>query len=145
MTDLAGLHGLLTASQLHYERQRQALAGLLAEETTLRRELARLDAMNRAQAGGPVSEMQLLGADVLWQAWVGRTKTRLNLRLSRVLARKGTEQAKVRKAFGKVTALSELIEAEKTRIRSKSAKATLDRAIRHGPQTGLDGRPEHWS
>ena len=128
MKDLAGLQALLAASEAAYESQRKSLARLQQEEISLRAELERLQALDRlpADPGG----MRAIGADVLWRGWLGRARAGLNLRLARVLARKLHEQERLRRAFGRVCALRELVATEAERRRKSARARSLDAAIR---------------
>lgn len=122
---------LLIVSTLKYDQQRQTFAKVVAEENRLRDELARINALDhsgRAQTAG-LSEMKVIGADLMWQGWLTRSKTELNMQLACVLAIKAQEQTKVRQAFGKVSALKELFETEETKRRKKSAQALMGQAI----------------
>ncbi len=126
MTDLDTLQEITRAQ---YDRQRQSFQKILAEETALRDELARLDALN-AQARADTDQTQrALGADLMWQGWVGRAKTQLNMKLARVLAVKEHHQIMVRKAYGKVLVVEELQTDAKKQKNQRTAKRALDQAI----------------
>lgn len=122
---------MLTVSEAQYERQRHALAQIIAQEAQLRQELARLSDMATpaTRSTAPADRMQAIGADLLWHGWVSRAKVKLNMRLARLLAAKGQEQDKVRKAFGKVIALRELIRAADKEERERHAQQRLSMAI----------------
>lgn len=136
MTDL---EKLLLVAQARYDQQRQALMSVVQKENAIRAELARIAGLD--QSSGPseqvIGEMRAIGADMLWHAWLGRSKTSLNQELARTLARKNIEQTQVRRAFGKVEALKTLIGAEKTKIAKRRTQASLSRAITHALQHGL--------
>jgi len=125
------LEQLLMVSQAKYDHQQQAFAKILMEETRLRQEIVRLDKLNEnsAVSGADLVGMQAIGADILWQGWLSRSKTTLNMDLARVLAIKTHEQAKVRQAFGKVVALQELIRTKEKAQTKKSAQTALSLAI----------------
>ena len=131
MTEIADLMLLLEVSEVTYDRQRQALAVIAREESRLRQDLARLDALDASDA--PEADrghgMRAVGADILWQGWLARTRTRINMELARVLARKAHEQARLRKAFGRVDALRQLIGAENGRQRKQAEAQNLESAI----------------
>ncbi len=131
MSDRAALEKLLTVSQARYDHQQQAFARIVAEEKRLRGELARLTEMGRANAqdSDGLRPMQAIGADLLWQGWLARAQTTLNMQLARVLAVKEFEQRKVRQAFGKVVALQDLIRDARKKQRAVVAKKGLDQAI----------------
>ena len=125
------LSALLEVSDLLYARQRQALVAILQEEAVLRRELVRLSEMGGAdhEDTAELSGMKVIGADLLWNGWLARAKTDANIRLAQVLARKDFEQNRVRKAFGKVTALQQIISDQQKEAKRAAAKATLGQAI----------------
>lgn len=125
------LEQLLIVSEARYERQRRVLVKITAEETELRRELMRLSQMAHTadQHETAIDQMRAIGADLLWQSWVGRAKATLNMRLARLLAIKEYEQAKVRQAFGRTIAFNELIEQPKREQRKRRAQQSLSVAI----------------
>ena len=131
MKQSTDLNALLEVSEVHYNRQREALSRLLQQEAGLRLELARLAEMGSAnvQGDGAVTGIQVIGADLLWNGWLARAKTQTNIHLAQVLAQKQYEQAKVRKAFGKVTALRQIIQDEAKSAKKAAAKAALDKVI----------------
>ncbi|MFK7834726.1 MAG: hypothetical protein AB8B60_00770 [Sulfitobacter sp.] len=131
MTDAHALTQLLDVSQARYDEQRQAFTLIVQEESRLRSELARLTKLDQASSlrQGSMLTMQAIGADVQWQAWLGRSRTTLNMQLARVLALKDNEQAKVRTAFGKVTALQQILAEELTQRKRAHADRVLQRAM----------------
>ena len=138
MTGVQDLEALLTVSQARFDRRRQALALIQKEETALRAELARLKDM-ALTARAPSTDMigmRSVGADLLWQGWIARGRTEKNMALARVLARKGHEVTKLRRAFGRVAALEEVIGAQRSALQDRARKAQLATAI----EMGLDNR-----
>ncbi|MDF3415207.1 hypothetical protein HKX54_12125 [Sulfitobacter sp. M57] len=127
------LEQVLVACTAQYDHQRQIFAQVVAEENQLRQELRRLQKLDGAvhQEDSFVSGMRVIGADLLWQGWLSRSQSTLNMQLARVLAIKSYEQERVRKAFGKVVALENLIKEEKKSRQRKVAKDTLGIAIDH--------------
>lgn len=139
MTDRAQLKELLQVSDVQYNHQRQALEKITQEESKLRQELMRLSAMNETPEAedDPRASMRTVGADLLWQGWLSRAKTEVNMHLARVLAAKAHEQTKVRRAFGKVSALREILKEEEAKHRKKLAKAELEKAVTHSLRARL--------
>lgn len=129
MTKRAELRELLQVSDVQYNRQRQALAKLIEEENALRAELTRLAQMDRVSELGTDANLRAVGADLLWKGWLSRAKTNVNMQLARVLAAKAHEQSKVRRAFGKVTALGQILIEEEAKHRKNLAKDALEKAI----------------
>lgn len=125
------LNTLLMVAQARYDQQRQVFTKIVKEESVLRAELDRISGLNRTSNHDPeaVGDMQMIGADLLWKAWLSRSRTTLNHALARVLARKSLEQDRMRKAFGKVAALETLIQAEQKKRRKRFAQASLDEVL----------------
>lgn len=134
--DLRDLHQITRA---RYEQRQQSFAKIVAEETYLRTELARLDAMN-AQTHAPpedATSMRAIGADVIWQGWLGRARTTLNLRLARVLAVKEHHLLEVRRAYGKVLVVEELQTQHTAEARKMQSDAAFNQAITLALQSDL--------
>lgn len=131
MTTLRELRELATITQTHYEQRQQAFARLVAEENRLRAEIKRLDDMRHDAevADGDTVKLRAIGADVIWQGWLGRTKTELNIRLAQVLAVKEHHLNEVRQAYGKVLVVAEMSNNLKTATRKDRAADALTQAI----------------
>ena len=69
--------------------------------------------------------MRAIGADVVWRAWVGRTKTKLNLELAQVLAQKEVMLRDVRKDFGKLAVCQKLKQMELKNSKMTAQKKAL--------------------
>lgn len=111
MNTLKDLKNMEAICEARYAMRQANFAKLIAEENRLREELGRLDAMrhdNRATSLEHVS-MQAIGADVIWNGWLGQTKTALNMALAKVLAKKENHISEVRHAFGKLTVVQRLL------------------------------------
>lgn len=99
----------LTAAVRQAEEAR--MQRLAEEETALRAELATLDAARRdahALSAPELAGPRSVGADILWQGWVSRNRRTLQLRLARVLARKGDALRDLRRAHGRSEAAEAL-------------------------------------
>ena len=97
----------------------------------MRAELARLDDMlktSEAAAEGQ-GEMRVIGADILWQGWVARSKTALNIKLAQVLAIKEQQLHQVRQAFGKLQVVEQLIAETRSVTRKKMGQSQLELAM----------------
>ena len=125
------LEKLVSLGQAQYDSQRQSFATVLAEESRLRAELARLKELAQAASGAEpaLTPLHAVGADILWQSWLTRTRSDLNLRLARTLAIKTHEQSKVKQAFGKVVALQQLASEARETKRKLQAQRRLATAI----------------
>lgn len=123
---------LVDITEALYLKEQAAVQDILSEEEALRSKLAEID-QQISKARDDISRidpMQTIGADVVWQAWVGRAKTQLNTQLAQVLARKSLVMGKVRRAFGKTLIASQLAQAEgktqRDRRQARSLAAACD-------------------
>jgi hypothetical protein len=133
------LESLKTVVEAQYDQQRQIFAKIIHEEEKLRTEIARINDLSKASriADNDANQMQAIGADVLWSAWINRSITTLNLELAKVLSRKMREQERVKRIFGKLMALNTIIEGENTAQRKNRAKANLTEVMRTAVLAGL--------
>lgn len=86
---------------------------LTEEESALRAELEALEVAHRANHTLPETDLMAtrsVGADILWQGWVSRSRRQLQVRLANVLARKGDALRDLRKAYGRGDAARSLLE-----------------------------------
>ena len=133
MNTLTQLTALLAVTQAKYDQQQQSFGKLVSEENRLRTELEQLDAAARRAQTEPngESEMRAIGADIIWQGWVARSKTRLNHKLAQVLALKLHQLAQVKQAYGKVLVIKELRDQARSKSTTKRAQNALAQAINH--------------
>lgn len=125
------LENLRKITAVKYEAEQAALQKLLMEENNIRTELTRLKDMMqsaRAESLAP-SEMRAIGADVLWQGWIGRNVAALNIKLAAVLAKKEQRLKKVRKAFGKANVVAQLISETSRQSKQANAQTQVDAAL----------------
>ncbi len=127
---MSGLPQIQKLTEIKYQREQHLFKSIVAEETALRGELARLNEQEQAarQGDDETRPMRSIGADVIWLAWVGRAKTQLNLQLAQVLARKEHHLAAVRRAYGRVLVAGELCENEKKGRQTERAKRQMSTA-----------------
>jgi hypothetical protein len=123
MRQLEQLNELLVIKLRVEER---AYKRLTARETVIRGDLERLSDQARQAQQTTTVEMKAIGADISWQAWLGRSAAALNLQLAEVLAQKGSYVEQVRKAHGKVSISDELLAREQAERRQLRAKRLLD-------------------
>lgn len=102
-----------------YLAEFRKVQSLLQEEARLRGALAQLkeQAATERKALATDMPMQTIGADLLWQAWLVRSRKQLNIELSQVLAKKSIVMDRIRLAFGRRNA-----------VQSMSDRFTADRA-----------------
>ena len=109
-----------------YLSEFQKVQPILEREAKLRREIAQLQMQSKegSQHLQNDQSMQSVGADLLWQAWLARTHRQLNMELSQVVAKKMTAMDKLRKAFGRKTAVATMLEnQQQERLKDRNKKA----------------------
>ena len=131
MTTTTDLGEMLAICEARYALRQQDFAKLVAEENLLRAELSRLDEMSRSAetADYQTSTMRSIGDDIIWLGWLGRTKTKLNHDLARVLAMKERHLKDIRQAYGKVLVVKEMQSALRVDARKSAAHLALTEAI----------------
>ena len=105
-SDLCAVTGAL------YQADLAGLQAIAAEEAKIYDEFAALDAeQRRAAALTEASDMALrqFGGDLLWNAWVGRKRQALNLRLANLRIRKEAALQALQRSFGKKTVADKLL------------------------------------
>lgn len=123
------LDKLTSLSELKYEMSQVELRQLKAEEQRIRGDLTRLSENARSVDGDTKMSMEFIGADVVWQAWVGRMRTELNTQLAQVLAKQERHLARVRKEFSRVQVARELKTKVETEWSKDQSKKELEKAI----------------
>ena len=129
MTELKELATIQELVDIKYRQQQESFARLMAQEHRLRRSLVQLDEHLSASRNSGDTQQKVIGADVLWQAWIGRKKRELNMQLAQILAVKEKHIAQVRTAYGKVLVTDTLYETLKKGHAQKKAQSELNRAI----------------
>ncbi|UXX82280.1 hypothetical protein [Roseovarius pelagicus] len=126
-----GLSDLQQITDALLAAEQAKMHDILQREAQLRRALGDLDRHRRDNLDLTAAELaapRALGADIVWQGWVGRTRTRLNTELARVLVTKADKMAALHRAFGRNVAMDHLIN-DARRARDK-AQATREEATR---------------
>lgn len=101
---ISSLTTLVDLSDMLYHAERAKLEHLLSQESRLRGDIARVDAVRQTSFDLPADSLNGLrrvGADVQWQAWLGRKRAGLNQELALVLAQKDRLMARLRRAHGR--------------------------------------------
>ncbi len=129
MTELTDLATIQKLVDVKYRQQQESFGRLMAQENRLRRSLLQLDEHLAASRSSEDVQQKAIGADVLWQAWIGRNKRELNMQLAQILAVKERHIAQVRTAYGKVLVTDALYEKVNKGHAQKKAQSELDRAI----------------
>lgn len=128
---LQTLNELQKIAQARYLSEFEKIRSILEKEKVLRRALRNLDEQGKSAGSSleTAQQMQMVGADLLWQRWASRTRNELNLELAQVLARKIAAMDDVRKTFGQGRAVDAIITAEKLEIRRQRTTQFLERML----------------
>ena len=103
---------------------------LIEKENKLRGALSKLEANRKAALALPATDLQpirQIGADILWQGWVGRNREDLNRQLALCLAHKARIVSGLKRAYGKHSAAKDLLENECAALRKKKDGAVVER------------------
>lgn len=114
--------------EVKYRQQQESFARLLAQEARLRTSLQQLDMQMVESRSSADVQQRAIGADLLWQGWIGRKKRELNMHLAQVLAVKERHVAQVRTAYGKVLVTDALLGDAIIQTKQRKAQSQLDRA-----------------
>lgn len=93
---------------LKFKKKQGAFLAVVQQEKQLRAQLKKLDTQARTSQIQEHQNMQAIGADVIWQSWIERSKKSLNMELAQVLAQKETLLSNVKKDYGKLLVSREL-------------------------------------
>lgn len=128
----ADLSELARVTDAIYQKEQLVVRDILAAEAQLRRKLAQLDQSVSDARAAPeqLDLMRPFGADVLWEAWAGRTRRQLNMELAQVLAQKLHMMDRVRVAFGKRLVAQTLETTAKEQVVKARAQMLQDQAMR---------------
>lgn len=121
------LDDLAQLMELKYQRDQDALLRVVAEETRLRRAIATL--REQASSADKDTEMNRMGADVVWRQWAGQAQSDINTRLAAILAQKEQLLVHARRAFGRVQVAKTLAEQSAEADRTERNSKRLNRQI----------------
>lgn len=124
MKQQAMLDQMAAVTEAQYLREHAKIKPLLDEEARLRGQLTRLNShvADTRQQGHDDHSMQMLGADLLWQAWHTRSKRQLNIELAQITAKKLRAMDSLKKAFGRQHAVQVMADAERARTKAELRK-----------------------
>jgi len=118
---------------LKFKKKQGAFLAVVQQEKQLRAQLNKLDIQARSSQVHEHQNMQAIGADVIWQSWVERTRKTLNLELAQVLAQKEALLANVKKDYGRLLVsrelYSELENTERNQTQAKLLGAAIEVSI----------------
>lgn len=121
-TDLAELTDAVYRSRL------SGMQKVLEQEARLRQNLQRLEQMSISDESleQHAMVMRAIGADLLWQGWVARRKSELNIKLANVLAQKSVMSRDLALAFGRAQVAEQLMERERDHAASRQRRPGWD-------------------
>jgi hypothetical protein len=130
MADDTDLNAMKDLTQAMYDREYAYIAPGRAREGAILRDLGLLDrlAASGRQNMSETSTMQMIGADLSWQAWQNRAREQLNSELAQLRAQKLAVMSQVRKAFGRdqaIRRIADLRALEQKQEREKRGKLRL--------------------
>ncbi len=96
---------LRTIAEAIFQKEQRAIADIVAEESRIRRALARIDAANQTSAPSVDLAHSTSGAAAAWKVWMEQKRTQLNIHLAQTLVQKAERIAQVRTALGRQEAL----------------------------------------
>lgn len=120
--DLVGLTDVL------YRAEQTKLRELSEREGQLRRALITLEERRKATASLPATQLDAIrqvGADLLWQGWIGRNRAGLNRQLALCLAQKARFLTNLRRAYGRHLAAQSLHDDRTAAIRVAEEHAQI--------------------
>lgn len=127
-----GLDQLGRAAEAQYHQEHARIRDVLEQEASVRARLARLDAQvaqARAASQEAVMPMAAIGADMLWQAWVERTRRELNIELAQARARKLAAMGRLRTAFGRKSVIAQLQDRARSEARDQARRRAEARLL----------------
>lgn len=104
------LEDLASVTELAYQRALDPLRHVLQREAAALSRLAELDQQAAQVRAAPhsVDLMRPLGADLVWEQWLGRARKDLNIELAQLRAAKEGHIAHLSRAFGRKLVAEEL-------------------------------------
>lgn len=125
------LRQMAAVTEAQYLKEHAKIKPILDQEARLRGQLAKLDtqvkdARHMADTDVP---MKALGADLLWEGWHIKTRRNLNAQLAQVTARKLMAMDRLRRTFGRKTAVADMEAQEAKRLKEAKAKALEQRLL----------------
>lgn len=110
-----------------FQVEQAKMQRIAAEENLIRQALTDLDAQysTAMNDSSDMMAVRALGADLLWQVWVGRKRADLQMELARVLVRKAQAAEGLRHAFGKNHVADQLHQRETTKNNQKETALRL--------------------
>ncbi|WP_375573811.1 hypothetical protein ABWH93_10535 [Seohaeicola saemankumensis] len=109
-----------------YQSRVSGLQRLILQEAKLRDNLRRLDDMRETRAELALDDhaMRALGADLLWQGWLMRQRSEINMQLANLMVQKAALIDALRLAFGRSQVAATLVTNARNEAQAKRNKAS---------------------
>jgi hypothetical protein len=128
---MAMLQQMAAVTEAQYLREHAKIKPILDHEARLRGQLSKLEEQvsSARQDVDKDIPMKTLGADLLWQGWHTGARRNLNMQLAQVTARKLMAMDRLRKTFGRKTAVGDMAQTEKLRAKTARAKSLQEQLL----------------
>lgn len=128
-----GVASLATLLRVQFQAELSKLNEIARLEGEIRVQMAKLNGLERQARDNLVGNVALrsIGADVLWQGWLGRNRSQLNTQLAGVLVKKAQVQSSLAVAFGRKLVAEELEARQVQKTATKRAHARQEAVLRH--------------
>lgn len=126
---LQNLKDLQDLTSVLYQAERGKFREITEREKHLRCEIARLDELRSSTAEIPEAKLyasRRVGADILWQGWLGRNRQDLNRQLALCLAQKAQRLTALRRSHGKYLAAIRVLESARASQNSRFYRKSED-------------------
>lgn len=120
--------------EIQHQRNQQALHSIIEREKEIRSELSGLQKHSliaRQHCYEKEPAMRSMGAELIWEKWLEKSREKLNFDLAKTLATKEIHLSRVRKSFGKLQATSATSEQLAQAAKKKIQRRFLDETISH--------------
>lgn len=124
-----GLTELVNLLEINFQKQQQKYSRVLAHEARIRGQIDKLDEQASIAQLQNTHQIQAIGAEVIWKAWLDRTKRSLNMELASVLVQKESLRSAVQKEYGKLLASKEMKERVQNNAEETTRRQNLEKWI----------------
>lgn len=130
MRSRQALIDLVDMTEALYRSEQTRTRDLQQRETDLRQALNRFETSYKSSlivSSDQLDPLRQIGADVLWQSWLGRNREELNRQLALCLAQKAHHLTELRRVFGRHVAAQSLLDDDSDRLKQDRSRAGLAR------------------
>ena len=130
MRSRRALMDLVDLTEALYRSEQTRTRDLQQRETDLRQALKRFATSRKSSpivSSDRLDPLRQIGADVLWQSWLGRNREELNRQLALCLAQKAHHLTELRRVFGRHVAAQSLLDDDSHRLKQDRLRAGVAR------------------